>query len=79
MGAKDVGKLVLIVRFYRAVGDFLLKAAADDGNYDGQLGDLQLARVITTDNATLLVVLIARVALAQVFATAERNVDLVAE
>ena len=54
-------------------------AAADNGYHDGQLGDLQLARVITTDNATLLVVLIAGVAVAQVFATAQRNVDLVAE
>ena len=79
MGAKDIGKLVLVIRFDRAVGDFLLKAATDDGNNNGQLGDLQLARVVTADNATLFVVLVARVAVAQVFATAQRNVDLVAE
>ena len=79
MGAKDIGKLVLIIRFYRAVAYFLLKAAADNCNHDGQLGNLQLARVITTDNAALFVVLVARVAIAQVFATAQRNVDLVAE
>ena len=78
MGAKDIGKLVLIIRFYRAVAYFLLKAAANDGYHNSQLGDLQLARVITTDNATLLVVLVARVAIAQVFAAAKRNVDLVA-
>ena len=78
MGAKDVGKLMLVICFYRAVGNFLLKTAADDGNHNGQLGDLQLARVITTDNTTLLVVLVARVAIAQVLATAQRNVDLVA-
>ena len=78
MGAKDIGKLVLIVSFYRAVAYFLLKAATNDGYHDGQLGDLQLARVITTDNATLLIVLVARVAVAQVFAAAQRNVDLVA-
>ena len=79
MGAKDISKLVLIIRFYRAVAYFLLKAAADNGNHNSQLGDLQLARVITTDNVALLVVLVARVAVAQVFATAKRNVDLVAE
>ena len=40
MRAKDIGKLMLVVSFYRAIGDFLLKAAADDGYYDGKLGDL---------------------------------------
>ena len=79
MGAKNIGKLVLVIRFYRAVAYFLLKAATNDGNHDGKLGDLQLARVITADNATLFVVLVARVAIAQVFAAAKRNVDLVAE
>ena len=40
MRTKDIGKLVLVVSFDRAVGNFLLKAAADDGNNNGQLGDL---------------------------------------
>ena len=40
MGAKDIGKLVLVVSFYRAVAYFLLKAATNDGYHDGQLRDL---------------------------------------
>ena len=35
MRAKDIGKLVLIIRFYRAVAYFLLKAAANDCYHDG--------------------------------------------
>ena len=40
---------------------------------------MQLGRIVTADYAAFFVVLVARVAVAQVFATAQRNVDLIAE
>ena len=40
---------------------------------------MQLGGIVTADYAAFFVVLVARVAVAQVFATAQRNVDLVAE
>ena len=40
---------------------------------------MQLGGVVTADYAAFFVVLVTRVAVAQVFATAQRNVDLVAE
>ena len=52
---------------------------ADNGYYDGQLRDLQLRRVVAAEDAAELVVLVAAVAVTQVFATAQRNVNAVAQ
>ena len=79
MGAEDVGKLVLVQRFHIAVADFLSQYAANDGHDYGHLGDLQFRGVVATKDAAELVVLVTAVAVAEVLATAQRDVNVLVQ
>ena len=79
MGAEDVGKLMLVQCFHIAVADFLAQNAADYCYHDGHLGDLQFRGVVATKDAAELVVLVAAVAVAEVFSAAQRDMDVLVQ